>query len=62
LIFSGAPGPDDCLEQMQAFADAGCRHFVLSPLMDAKEFVAKAGSEILPRLRTLRPAPASSSR
>jgi probable F420-dependent oxidoreductase len=45
--------PDDCLEQMQAFADAGCRHFVLSPLMDATDFVARAEADLLPRVRSL---------
>jgi alkanesulfonate monooxygenase SsuD/methylene tetrahydromethanopterin reductase-like flavin-dependent oxidoreductase (luciferase family) len=32
--------PADCLEQLQAFAVAGCCHFVLSPLMDPDESVA----------------------
>jgi probable F420-dependent oxidoreductase len=44
--------PDDCLAQLQAFADAGCRHFVLSPLMSADEFVGRA-AELLPRIRSL---------
>jgi alkanesulfonate monooxygenase SsuD/methylene tetrahydromethanopterin reductase-like flavin-dependent oxidoreductase (luciferase family) len=43
---------EDCLEQMQAFAAAGCRHFVLSPLMEAGEFVDR-GAELLPRIREL---------
>jgi probable F420-dependent oxidoreductase len=44
---------EDCLEQLQAFAAAGCRHFVLSPLMDATEFVGRA-ADLLPRIRQLR--------
>lgn len=43
---------EDCLEQLQAFAAAGCRHFVLSPLMEATEFVER-GTELLPRIREL---------
>jgi probable F420-dependent oxidoreductase len=42
--------PEDCLQQMQAFASSGCRHFVFSPLMDAGEFIDRCGREILPRL------------
>jgi alkanesulfonate monooxygenase SsuD/methylene tetrahydromethanopterin reductase-like flavin-dependent oxidoreductase (luciferase family) len=45
--------PSDCLEQMRAFARAGCRHFILAPLSDAEAFAERAGAEILPELRTL---------
>src|SRR5215470_7753379 len=36
-----------CLEQLQAFADAGCRHFVLSPLMDAGELIQRCKDGLL---------------
>jgi alkanesulfonate monooxygenase SsuD/methylene tetrahydromethanopterin reductase-like flavin-dependent oxidoreductase (luciferase family) len=49
--------PEDCLEQMRAFAGSGCRHFVYSPLMDAEEFVERCGREILPRVRETTPTP-----
>ena len=45
--------PSDCLEQMHAFARAGCRHFILAPLSDAAEFAERAGREILPELPAL---------
>ena len=45
--------PSDCLEQMRAFARAGCRHFILAPLSDAAEFAERAGAEILPELPAL---------
>ena len=45
----------DCLEQLQAFVDAGCRHFVLSPLMPPDEFVARAGGGLLAAVKGLRP-------
>jgi probable F420-dependent oxidoreductase len=45
--------PEDCLEQMQAFVDAGCRQFVFSPLMDGGEFVERCSKEILPRIGSL---------
>ena len=45
--------PSDCLEQMRAFARAGCRHFILAPLSDAAEFAERAGAEILPELGSL---------
>ncbi len=49
-------GPSaDCLEQLQAFVDAGCRHFVLSPLMPPDEFVARAGDGLLAAIKGLRP-------
>ncbi|RIL07415.1 MAG: LLM class F420-dependent oxidoreductase [Proteobacteria bacterium] len=43
--------PADCLEQMRAFARAGCRHFVLVPLSDPAAFAERAAAEILPELR-----------
>ena len=46
--------PADCLEQMQAFVDAGCRNFVLSPLMDTDEFLARAAA-MLPEIHALKP-------
>ena len=42
--------PEDCLEQMRAFVNSGCRSFVFSPLMDANEFIDRATGEILPQL------------
>ncbi len=48
--------PDDCLEQIQAFAEAGARHFILSPLGDALAFVEQVEKEILPGLRQISPA------
>jgi alkanesulfonate monooxygenase SsuD/methylene tetrahydromethanopterin reductase-like flavin-dependent oxidoreductase (luciferase family) len=47
--------PADCLEQLQAFADAGCRHFVLSPLMPPDEFVARSGDGLVAAIRGIRP-------
>lgn len=44
---------EDCLEQLQAFTRSGCREFVLSPLMDPDEFLARAGGELLAGVRTL---------
>jgi probable F420-dependent oxidoreductase len=46
--------PADCVAQMQAFVDAGCRHFVLSPLMDTDEFLARAAA-MLPEIHALKP-------
>jgi probable F420-dependent oxidoreductase len=46
--------PADCLEQLQAFADAGCRHFVLSPLMDPDEFAARPAASWCARFRASR--------
>lgn len=45
--------PADCLEQMRAFARAGCRHFILAPLSDPAAFAERAATEILPELRQL---------
>jgi probable F420-dependent oxidoreductase len=44
--------PQDCLEQMRAFVRAGCRLFLLSPLMDPRELIEHAEKEILPELRS----------
>lgn len=46
--------PEDCLEQMRAFSRSGCREFVLSPLMDADEFLARASGELLAGVRGLK--------
>ena len=46
--------PQDCLQQMQAFIDAGCREFIFSPLMDPTEFVDRAATDLLPAARHLR--------
>ena len=45
--------PEDCLEQMRAFARAGCRHFVLAPLSDPEAFAERAAKEMLPAVRGL---------
>ncbi len=45
--------PEDCLEQMRAFAKAGSRHFILAPLSDAFEFVERVEKQILPELRQI---------
>lgn len=45
--------PEDCLEQMRAFAKAGCRHFVLAPLSDPEAFGERVAAEILPSVRSL---------
>lgn len=45
--------PADCVEQMRAFVDAGCRSFIFSPLMDPTEFVERARGELLPAARRL---------
>lgn len=45
--------PEDCLEQLRAFAQAGCRHFILAPLSDPAAFAERAAAEILPGLRAL---------
>jgi alkanesulfonate monooxygenase SsuD/methylene tetrahydromethanopterin reductase-like flavin-dependent oxidoreductase (luciferase family) len=44
-----------CLEQLQAFVDAGCRHFILSPLMNASELVERCEQGLLAQVRKLRP-------
>lgn len=46
--------PEDCVKQLQRFVDAGCRHFVLTPLMDAGLFLDQVEAEILPAVRRLR--------
>jgi len=43
--------PEDCVEQLRRFQQSGCRHFVLSPLMDADEFAERASAGILPAIR-----------
>ena len=43
----------DCLEQMRAFARAGCRQFVLSPLMAPDEFLERAERDLLPHVRSI---------
>jgi probable F420-dependent oxidoreductase len=48
--------PEDCVEQMQAFVNAGCRGFVFSPLMDANQFVEQASAKILPEMASLKGA------
>jgi alkanesulfonate monooxygenase SsuD/methylene tetrahydromethanopterin reductase-like flavin-dependent oxidoreductase (luciferase family) len=45
--------PDACLEQMRAYARAGCRHFILAPLSDPEPFAEQVAAEILPSVRTL---------
>ncbi|UCE84646.1 MAG: LLM class flavin-dependent oxidoreductase [Deltaproteobacteria bacterium] len=47
--------PEDCLEQLERFVDAGCRHFTLSPLSDPSEFLERVAEGILPELRSLAP-------
>jgi len=42
--------PADALEQMQAFAAAGCRTFIFSPLMPPEEFIERAARDLLPAL------------
>jgi probable F420-dependent oxidoreductase len=46
--------PEDCVKQLQRFVDAGCRHFVLTPLMDAAQFLDQVEEQILPAVRGLR--------
>jgi probable F420-dependent oxidoreductase len=45
--------PEDCLEQLRAFARAGSRHFIFAPLSNPAAFAARAAAEILPELRAL---------
>ncbi len=45
--------PEDCLEQMRAFARVGSRHFVFSLLSDVDEFVEGYGRVIRPELGSL---------
>lgn len=47
--------PEDCLEQLKRFVDAGCRHFTISPLGDPAEFLDRVAEGILPELRKLTP-------
>jgi len=45
--------PEDCLEQMRAFARAGCRNFVISALSDPDEIIEHATSRMIPELRNV---------
>ena len=45
--------PEDCLEQMQRYVSAGCRHIVLSMLSDPLEAIEIARDGILPELHGL---------
>jgi probable F420-dependent oxidoreductase len=45
--------PEDCLEQLHAFARSGARHFILAPLSDPAAFAERAAAEIVPQLRAL---------
>ena len=45
--------PEDCLEQMRAFARAGCRHFVMSALSDPDEIIERASTEMVQELRSI---------
>jgi probable F420-dependent oxidoreductase len=42
--------PDELLEQMRAFAAAGARHFILSPLSDPAEFAERIAERVLPEV------------
>lgn len=46
---------EDALEQLQDFVDAGCRHFILSPLMDANELVDRGQAGLIAEIKKLRP-------
>lgn len=45
--------PEDCLDQMRAFAKAGCRHFVMSALSDPDEIIERASTEMVRELRSI---------
>jgi probable F420-dependent oxidoreductase len=45
--------PEDCLEQMRKFAQAGCRHFVMSALSDPDEIIERASTEMITELRSI---------
>ncbi|MEZ4282986.1 MAG: TIGR03619 family F420-dependent LLM class oxidoreductase [Myxococcota bacterium] len=45
--------PEDCLEQLQKFARAGCRHFVISALSDPDEIIERAARDMIPALTAL---------
>lgn len=45
--------PEDCLDQLRAFAKAGCRHFVISALSDPDVIIERATKEMIPALRGL---------
>lgn len=45
--------PEDCLEQMQRFVDAGSRGFIFSPLMNPAELAERLAASVLPELSNL---------
>lgn len=45
--------PEDCLDQMRKFAQAGCRHFVMSALSDPNEIIERASNDIVSELRSI---------
>jgi probable F420-dependent oxidoreductase len=45
--------PEDCLEQLRAFAQAGARHFILVPLSEPGAFTERVAREMLPSIRAL---------
>lgn len=45
--------PEDCLDQLRNFAQAGCRHFVLSALSDPDEIIERATRDMIPALSGL---------
>ncbi len=45
--------PEDCLDQLRKFAQAGCRHFVLSALSDPDEIIERATRDMIPALSSL---------
>jgi probable F420-dependent oxidoreductase len=45
--------PEDCLDQMRKFAQAGCRHFVMSALSDPDEIIERASTEMVSELRSI---------
>ena len=45
--------PEDCLDQLRAFARAGCRHFVISALSDPDEIIERATRDMIPALSGL---------
>ncbi len=44
---------EDCLERIEQFVHAGCRHILLAPLGDPESFLERATAEILPGLRAI---------
>jgi probable F420-dependent oxidoreductase len=45
--------PEDCLDQLRKFAQAGCRHFVISALSDPDEIIERATRDMIPALSGL---------